>query len=106
MVGWVGGWAVQGLKLSVVVARAGAVTVAGVVVVVVAAGVVVVSLLLVGDWRWYPDRLTPVGKVQFDKVHFVTLLCDKLHFGKSPFATLHNAPDRCRWPGWGNCSRG
>ena len=50
--GWVVGWAVQGLKLSVVVARAGAVTVAGVVVVVVvAAGVVVVSLLLVGDWR-------------------------------------------------------
>ena len=54
----------------------------------------------------YPDRLTPVGKVQFDKVHFVKLLCDELHFGKSPFATLHNAPDRCRWPGWGNCSRG
>ena len=44
-----GGWAVQGLKLSVVVARAGAVAVAGVVVVVVAAaGVVVVLLLLVG----------------------------------------------------------
>ena len=46
-----GGWAVQGLKLSVVVARAGAVTVAGVVVVVVVvvvAGVVVVWLLLVG----------------------------------------------------------
>ena len=48
--GWVGRWAVQGLKLSVVVARAGAgaVTVAGVVVVAVAAGVVVVLLLLVG----------------------------------------------------------